>query len=179
MTHPLDDGAMMYAFYASVSPGPHILKLIAINPYEGTTVEETISIIYTPGAEPTIPFKAVTTIAEGAVTTKEYLQNQVDQASTTEPATFLSDVSYKVMNALDLVPTTGQQSMPQMATRFWTISSGVALIVLTHPMITLYHLIRYRFLEWNVNALPELVRHHAAFVLRVGGVLLLAVGFFI
>jgi hypothetical protein len=179
MTHPLDDGAETYSFTAAVSPGFHTLKLVAVNPYEGTTVEENVSFTFTPGAEPSAPTEAVKTVAGTAQMTQEYLQGQVDQASVSEPATFLSDVGYEIMDALDLVPTTSEQSMPQMLSRFGVITTGVALIILTNPMITLYHLTRYQLMQWNVHALPALVRHHAALFLRAGGVLLLAVGFLV
>ncbi len=179
MTYPIDDGTESYIFNASVGSGMHTLKLIAVNPYNGTTVEETVSFTYTPGAEPSVPVEAVKTVAENAKITKDYLQNQVDQASATEPATFLSNAAYTAMSALDLIPTSGQSSVSQMAARFLTVSAGTALIILTQPMISLYHLTRYRLMEWNVHALPEIVQHHAAFVLRAGGALLVMAGFFI
>lgn len=179
MTYPVDNGATTYSFTASAGAGSHILKLIAINPYNGTTIEQSINFTYTPGAQPSLPAEAVQTATQTAQVTQQYLQGQVDQASASKPAAFLSDVSYEVMSALDIIPVTGSQSLPRMTTRFWSISAGTALIILTQPMVALYHLARYRLLAWNVHALPAIVQHHALFVLRTGGALLLAVGFFI
>ncbi|MBC7764621.1 Ig-like domain-containing protein [Microbacteriaceae bacterium] len=178
MTYPIDNGATSYSFTASVGVGSHILKLIAINPYDGTTVEQSVSFTYTPGAQPSAPVEAVKVATQTAQVTQEYLQGQVDQASTTKPALFLSDLTYDVMTALDLAPHTGQQPVPYMLSRFWAIIAGIALIILANPVITLYHMARYQLLQWKVHAFPKLVRHHAVFVLRTGGVFLLVIGFF-
>lgn len=178
MTHPLDTGASTYSIDTTVSSGRHTIKLVGINPFDGTTLEESVTFIYTPApAKPRD--EPVTKVVETAQATQEYMEEQVEQASTTGPAVMVSEFAYDIMKSLDIIPSAGTEEAGKMAVRFWSVSTGTALLVLTQPMIGLYHLVRYRLLDWNVHALPHVVQHHAAFVLRAGGLMLLAVGFFI
>lgn len=178
-TVPLDTGSTTFSYATSLTPGENIIRLVGIDPCSNTSLEAIMHITFDPMAIPTNPVKEIVNqTKDTAVGTQEYLQDQVNQASATKPASFLSDLTYDVMTALDLAPHTGQQPEPYMLSRFWAITAGTALIILTNPVITLYHMARYQLLQWKVHAFPKLVRHHAAFVLRTGGVFLLVIGFF-
>jgi hypothetical protein len=181
-TVPVDTGSSNYDFLLSLPEGTHTIKLVGLDASSGITIESSIVLTYSPNATPSVG-EVVSGTADitkqAVVDSSEYLQDQVNQASSTQPATFLSDTAFTVMNALDLAPATGSEPMPRMMSRFWAVTAGTALILMTHPMITLYHLSRYQLLRWNVHALPMLMRRHAAFVIRAGGTLLLAIGFFI
>jgi hypothetical protein len=180
-TIPIDSGAVDYSFTIDIPQGTHDIKLSAIDAFTGATIEKTVTITYDPNAEASggVVDQTLQATKQTAVDSSAYLQSQVEQASSTKPAVSLSNAAYTVMSALDLIPTTGQESVQKSLSRFSAISLGVALIIMTSPVITLYHLVRYQLMQWHVHALPALVRHHASFALRAGGLLLVAVGFLI
>jgi hypothetical protein len=178
MTYALDSGATMYSFTTSVSEGEHVIKLVAVNPYDGTTTETSISITYTPGEQP-LPAEAVKNVSEGAQVTKQYFEDQVNQASGAGPAKVISDAAYSFMKAVDLVPATAAESLPRTITRFVAVTVGLLLLLFSGPIITFYHYIRYQMLQWKIHALPLLVHRHAKLVLRILGALSLLGAFVI
>lgn len=179
MTQPIDVGATTYTFEASVSPGTHTLKLVAINPFDSTTLEGQVTITYAPGEKP-VAAEAVKNVTESAEVTKEYLQDQVQQAAQTQPAVGLSGAVYSAMQALDLAPVAGStELMHQMTQRFVGVVGGASLVLFAHPIFVGYHLLRYQFMQWNLPAMPALVRRHALLVLRALGGALFFGAFFI
>ena len=173
MTHALNTGATMYSFTASVNVGEQVIKLVAINPYEGTTTETSISVVYTPGEQP-VPTQTVKNVSQGAKDTKEYFDGQVSQASGTEPMKTLSDAAYSVMKAADLVPTTATESLPRTISRFAAVVGGLTMLLFANPILTVYYFFRYQLLQWRIHALPQIVHHHAKLALHVfGGICLL------
>ena len=181
-TIPIDSSDTTYDFTVELPPGTHEVKLNAIDVIDGTIIEKVVTITYTPSAES--PGETITqtihNTKQAVADSSDYLQAQIDQASSgSGPAAQLSDAAFNVMKALDLVPTSGGDSVERMAVRFWSITAGSSLMLFAHPLITGYHFLRYRLMKWNIHALPEVLRHHAALALRLLGGLLAIGTFFI
>ena len=84
-----------------------------------------------------------------------------------------SNVLYKGLVALDIAsPLASASSMNTMASRALLVTVGATMVLAAHSLVTGYHYVRYRFLQWNVHALPEFVHHHAVFVIRLAGIAL-------
>lgn len=175
MTYALDEGATRYSFSTSIGAGQHVIKLIAVNPFDSTTTETSITVTYEPGGRPPLPTEAVNNVSQGAQATKEYFDDQVSQASVTEPAKVISDAAYSFMRAIDLVSDNPTESIPRTLGRFAAVIGGLSMLLFTNPIITLYYFVRYTMLKWNIHALPRLVHSHARLVLRSIGVLCLVV----
>lgn len=183
--NPIDAGSTSYTVSVPLSVGDNAITLKGIDPCTANTYESSLLIHYVPGATPTPqpqepnPIVAVVKDAhDSAQVTTQYFDEQVRQAANTRPFTVLSDTLYRAMVAIDLAPKTATAAdVHTMVTRAFLVTAGVSLLMLAHPMVTLYHFMRYQVLKWNIHALPELVRHHAVFTLRIVGTILLLLPF--
>ncbi|NCU38226.1 hypothetical protein EOL96_04195 [Candidatus Saccharibacteria bacterium] len=185
----LDAGATSFSYSTTLPLGSHTLRFVGIDPCTQHAPEASITLVYDPNAQPTpqpTPGGTLPPPVQGAVDraqqvggeTIDYMQGQVDQASQSKPASSLVDIIYQAMVVLDLAPVTaGSADMNRMVARAVIFVTGVSFIVLAHPIITLYHAIRYSILRWNIHALPELVRHHAVLALRIVGTVLIIIPF--
>ena len=180
-TIPLDSGATSFTTEVYVYQGSNIIKLVGIDPCSSTSPEVEWKVIYAPGAEPTIQPTSPGTLprpVQAVVDSSAYLQEQVDVASQTEPAQSLSGVLYDALVALDIAPKNApQEEMNRMIWRMLLVVTGTSLLLLAGPIVSLYHLVRYKILAWNIHALPELLHHHATLALRLLGVVLIAIPF--
>lgn len=180
-TVPLDTGATTFTTDLYIYKGSNIVKLVGIDPCSQTSPEVIWKLIYAPGAAPTIqptPPGTLPRPVQTAIDSSEYLQEQVDMASQSTPAQSLSQIIYEAMVTLDMAPKNApQEQMNRMLLRMALIVSGTTLLLFASPFISLYHLVRYKILQWNIHALPELIHHHATLTLRIIGAILIAIPF--
>ncbi len=178
--NPIDAGSTHFSITVQLSVGDNTITLKGIDPCSANTYESTLLLHYVPGATPTPqpqepnPIVAVVKDTQQAsMETVDYLQGQVSQAAQTQPFVDASNVLYKGLVALDLAsPLASASSMNTMVTRATLITTGAIMMMAAQSLVTGYHYIRYRFLQWNVHALPEFVHHHAVFVIRLAGIAL-------
>ncbi|MFZ1258323.1 MAG: hypothetical protein WAQ25_02530 [Candidatus Saccharimonas sp.] len=189
MTTAVDAGATSFTMITTLTVGDNALRIVGIDPCTVNTYEDSMVLHYVPGATPTVqptpgtPLTAtekerVRQVMTTFTSAGNYLQEQVNQASATQPASDLSAVLYKAMVAFDIAPAFASADVVnRMVTRTWLVTVGTSFIVLAHPLISLYHWLRYQVLRWNIHAMPQLVRHHTALVMRIIGIILVAIPF--
>ncbi len=180
-TVPLDSGATTFTTEVYLYQGTNSVKLVGIDFCSPANPEATWTMIYAPGAQPTVQPKPPGTLprpVQAVVDSSAYLQEQVDVASQTTPAQSFSGALYEALVALDIAPKNApQEQMNRMLLRMVLIVTGTALLLFASPFISLYHWVRYKILQWNIHALPELIHHHATFVLRIVGIILITIPF--
>ena len=180
MTIPLDTTSTTFSYTSNLSPGKNIVKLVGIDPCSAVSPEAVMTLTYDVDA-PTSPVtQAMNTATDGAVDAGAYMTDQVQQAAQTQPAVGLSSAVYSAMQALDLAPMAGStEAMHQMTQRFVGVVGGASLVLFAHPMFVGYHLVRYQLMQWNLPAMPALVRRHSLLALRLVGGALFFGAFFI
>ncbi len=180
-TIPLDSGATTFSTDIYIYQGSNIVKLVGIDPCSQTSPEVEWKLIYAPGAQPTVQPKPPGTLPrpfQAVVDSSAYLKEQVDMASQTTPAQSFSGALYEALVALDIAPKNApQEQMNRMLLRMVLIVTGTALLLFASPFISPYHWVRYKILQWNIHALPELIHYHATFVLRIVGIILITIPF--
>ena len=179
-TVPLDTTSTTFSYTTNLSPGNNTVKLVGIDPCNVNGPVDEIKLVYNP-ALPVNPVTQVTQQTKSSATAAaEYFNGQVAEAAQTKPVTGLSGVVYNVMQALDIAPVAAPvKDVNEMARRFVGVTAGVVLMFAAQPIVAAYHFVRYQLMQWNIHALPMIVRKHAHFVLRLIGAGLLIGSFFI
>lgn len=177
MTVPLDTASTSFTYTTNLAPGKNTIKLVGVDPCHPNGPVDSILLTFDPGAPVTAVSQAIEQTTATAAGTTEYMNGQIEQAAQSQPAAGFSGVLFGAMQSLDLAPVTGSpQSMEHMTQRFTAVTSGTVLLVLAQPILGIYYLVRYRFLKWNIHALPPVIHRHALIVLRIFGAGLFIVG---
>lgn len=152
-TVSFNTGSTDFEIPLKLASGQHVVKLVAINPYDGTKLEQSFPVTYTPQVLPTSPSdviglpaaaaqNVVATSANVAAKTNEIAQGQINLAAGAGPMKDLSDRAYTALLAADLISVTDGTGLRRMLWRCGFILLGLILIIFPWSVYRLFRVLR-------------------------------------
>lgn len=167
----LSVGATSFSVDIPLTTGPHTIRLVGVSLLGSDTPIVTMQVIYTPapdaapgGASPSD--KPAINIGAG--------EQLPAQATDTSSRAVVPEWLQNGLVAIDFARSDTRGGDAVMLCRFLLILAGLIMVVFAEPTRAFYRHVRYRLLGWRRRPLPVGVRRHSLFLLRLGGVLLIA-----
>lgn len=189
-TIPLTPSDTSFSYSLWVSAGAHIVKFIGISAYTSTNVEQVVSVNYAPPPSTDTGSSGggsqnPSTINSGSSshTNGIIIGNSSGEDIPTPPSSpngipSVPQWIIQLLVPLDLVNPARVDETSHTLGRFFLFGFGLALLVLTRPILLLYHYVRYRLVGWRKRPLPLFLRRSPLLSLRIIGALLLVAAFF-